>query len=336
MKKVDVILVAVVLLACISGLFLLDFNGSIVGMAVLDSEEFVPSVPAHASFDDALSALIYAEDDIVEMQGYGLPTYLSGDNIRTAKRYFVGNNTEALKDYVSEDGLKKQYVESLIAFRGTLADYDIVAANYSKVIELCQLINFTKKEAYLDMDMLSLMSEKEKSYRERGIDTGIGLGLIGDAKIAFDGERYSEARDILDQANDALDKAALDYARYGRAVAVTKSFFAKYWLQTIIVVGVLLIISPFAYRIIRKKWAAKKIKALKQEFSTINSLIKSAQEDCFRKKTITQGTYKIKIERYRGRLAEIKHTIPVLEAIVQGKKTDVKLNGEKGTKRKKK
>ncbi len=61
---------------------------------------------------------------------------------------------------------------------------------------------------------------------------------------------------------------------------------------------------------------------MKLELLTIKKSIKKAQEDFLRYKTISAETYKIRADNYKARANEIKHTIPVLEAIASGKKSE--------------
>ncbi len=57
---------------------------------------------------------------------------------------------------------------------------------------------------------------------------------------------------------------------------------------------------------------------------------KRLQKECFVDKKITPTTYKTRAARYEERIAEIKHTIPVLEAELKGEKVKPQKKKTKG------
>ena len=98
---------------------------------------------------------------------------------------------------------------------------------------------------------------------------------------------------------------------------------------TVVLIIIAISIKPIA-KITRKKMARNKLKRLNVELPTLTNLIKKAQEKRFKYATITQDTYKVIEKKYKSRELEIKRTIPVLEAIISGKKPEkVEENKEK-------
>lgn len=99
-----------------------------------------------------------------------------------------------------------------------------------------------------------------------------------------------------------------------------KNFFERYWWQILVALVILAIISPFIVRDIRKRRLEHMRKALLEEKAKIEELIKRLQMSCFTQKKISVSTYKSKVSKFEKRLAEIRHTLPVIEAELKGKK----------------
>jgi predicted RND superfamily exporter protein len=155
--------------------------------------------------------------------------------------------------------------------------------------------------------------------------------LLEEAKISFKEERYDEAEAYLKEAELKLEQASTEYKRVKGLLKLSKNFFQKYWWQIILILIILGSIAKPTIKKVRMSLARKKAVALRSELQTLDRLMKKAQEDCFKNKKITEATYKIRMDRYRKRLAEIKHTLPVVEAIARGEKKSIKK--ESGQKR---
>ncbi len=169
-----------------------------------------------------------------------------------------------------------------------------------------------------------MVESKEEDYRKDKIDTSEGLGILEEAKKSFEEERYDEAEAFLKEADLRLDKASSESKRLKGLINLSKGFFVKYWwvILGLIVLGV--IFGPGVVKKVRKKLAKKKLLELRMELQTLNRLIKKAQEDRFKLKKLTKASYGIRVDRYKKRMTEIKHTIPVLEGIL-GKKVKKKV-----------
>lgn len=308
---------------------------TITGAVILEEtqvkSEFQYIEPENITRENALDALLVAEDILEEMSNSNLPTFFISDTLLKAKRSFIGDDINQLRlDIEKEESeLKKAYLKSLLKVAQETPSYEVEKLNYSEVFRLTQLINFKKEQAYRIIDTISLVEEKENQYKKNKVDTSEGLALLEEAKISFREERYDEAEAYLREAELKLDKASSEYKRVKGLIKLSKNFFQKYWWQIILTIIILVIITPHIVKRIRKNLAKKKLLNLRLESQTLSKLIKKAQEDCFRDKKITQDTYKIRVDRYKSRITEIKHTIPVLEAIISGEKRKVKKEPKK-------
>ena len=64
----------------------------------------------------------------------------------------------------------------------------------------------------------------------------------------------------------------------------------------------------------RKRYLKSKIKNLKLDLKKTTELIKTLQKECFIAHKINTDTYHDRVIKYEERIAEIKHSLPVLEA----------------------
>ena len=117
-----------------------------------------------------------------------------------------------------------------------------------------------------------------------------------------------------------LEQAQSEQKRLKGLIRLSRNFFQKYWWHILLGIAILALILPPMIKRIKRSRAKKKLDSLRTELVVIERLLKKAQEECFKSKKITVETYKIRTERYKSKMAEIKHTIPVLEAIASGKK----------------
>lgn len=82
----------------------------------------------------------------------------------------------------------------------------------------------------------------------------------------------------------------------------------------ILVIFILLFISGyFGYKKFEKKLIRKKIKKMKVEKVVLIKLMKSTQEERFKKNSISGLVYNIRIKKYKEKLQEIKQELPILE-----------------------
>lgn len=314
-------------------IFLLKSN-SITTYAILEETqvktEFKFEKPEKLDKQTALEALLKAEEDLVEMSEYKLTTFLIGDMMLEAKRYFVGDDFIPLEEDIEEENnsFKRSYLESLLKIGEETPKYELKRLSYYDVIRITQLIAYKKQQAYRMLDTLASMEEKEKQYRNDNLNTEKAIKLIETSKASLNEERYDEAEAYLKEVDLELDKARLEKIRSRGLVNLGKNFLSRNKWKILIFLLVMGIISIPLYKVLRKRMAEKKLSRLKSELDTLNILIKKAQEDYFINKRISEETFKIRSDKYKRKIAQINHTIPVLEAIITGEKK--KKQEEKG------
>ena len=153
-----------------------------------------------------------------------------------------------------------------------------------------------------------------------GINTDHVKVLIKKSEGAFYQDQLDESHEILTFADDALEQARSEESRVKTLTVLSKNFFVRYWWQISLVLIFLAIIIPPLFMRIRKQMIKKKIIKLTEEMAKIKEVIKLLQKDTFIEKKITPKTYRLKVIKSEERITEIKHTLPVLEAQLKGRK----------------
>ncbi|MBT4936375.1 hypothetical protein HON22_00495 [Candidatus Peregrinibacteria bacterium] len=239
--------------------------------------------PTDLSQTSALQSLNQAEDVIKEIKNLNLSTDFVDDA-------FI----EANSSYILED--------------------------YGNVFKVTQLISYIKSEKIEFLDQIQLVKNKEQEYMGEGINTDHVKVLIKKSEGAFYQDQLDESHEILTFADDALEQARSEESRVKTLTVLSKNFFVRYWWQISLVLIFLAIIIPPLFMRIRKQMIKKKIIKLTEEMAKIKEVIKLLQKDTFIEKKITPKTYRLKVIKSEERITEIKHTLPVLEAQLKGRK----------------
>lgn len=273
-------------------------------------------VLALGSYDEALDSLMKADDLVVEMEAEGFSVFFAKDSLLEAKRYFVGMNPGDLRDKVEEDGVRKDYLEGLIVLVEDTPSYERKNLDYSEAVRLSEVVVQRREQAYRIMDEISLFEEVEAQHKGEGIFTEDALAVFEGVEPAFDGERYDEAEDILDDANFKLNEAVEERNRINSAVRATQGVFVKYWWQIIFGIVVLVGAAVPVSRKVSVYLKEKRLASLKLKMVTTKDLLKKAQENCFKAKTITTETYRIREKRYKDRMVSIENEVRILEKVL--------------------
>ena len=190
--------------------------------------------------------------------------------------------------------------------------------NYTEVLKMAELISYVKKKKIEFLDEMELIEIKDKKYKEQKIDTSAAEVMVDEAMDAFNKDQMVDAERLMRQADSEMENAKTEKQRQETIAHLGKSFFVRYWWEIIIAVIIIAVASRSTVKKIIKKNNRKKWAGLKGELAKTEELIKSLQKRCFIDKKISVDSYKNKTEGYEKRIAEIKHTIPVIEAQLKG------------------
>ncbi len=157
-------------------------------------------------------------------------------------------------------------------------------------------------------------------YTSTHIDTGMAMHtailfvLIGISFYFLGRIKELDANEMLDEAKDEINKESKERIRLKTVAVLSKNFFIRNWLLILIVVLVLALITPTGFHKIRKKYLNSKIKSLNLDLKKTLELIKALQKECFIAHKINTDTYHDRVLKYEERIAEVKHSLPILRA----------------------
>jgi hypothetical protein len=308
--------------ASITGMITANTTLSTLAGTEQENQNPSPNVPEQATLEQALDALQQAERNLEEMKEFGMGTTLIEDTLLLAERTLVGTHPETLYKAITQDRSNQEilYLEEILQVHKETPVYELQKQDFAKVILLAQEISNIKKKALHVQDQYVLLQEKEKVFQEKKIDTSEGVSFMNQSMRAFKEERYDEAQSKLEEADLALNRARTELGRVKSVAKFSKNFVVRNWWQIVIVLAVLAGISPRAWKTYQHYRNARKVQDLRTELESLNELMKKIQTDYFNTKKIAKATYDIRLEKYRKRIHEIKHTLPVLEARLKGKK----------------
>lgn len=294
------------------------------------SKNFTFSEPEEVDVVVAISALIEAEGVIESMESNGLSTSYVSDILLVAKRSLIGHNNTLFLELISETDSPrdKEYLESLVVVAEETPLFEIERLDYISVVRLTEQIKFTKDRAYDIGDYIFDMKGARDALTE-SVDVDTVNNAILKVEEAFNDERYSDAIDLIGEAEVALDNAKSEERRVKGLVNLSKNFVERNWWKIALVFILLFLLYKPTVRAIKINLTKKKIQMMKLEMETLKRLLKKAQTECFRDMKISEDTYKIREERYMSRLNQIKHKLPVLESFVRGDKDVVEKNKKK-------
>lgn len=332
-----VIIYSILLSLSLLGIILFAPNNNLLGfiikegVSVADEFQYVP--PEDLSMNNAIQALIGSEKERELLEAFNLTTYEINDSLLMAKRYFIGNDLDGIKAAINKTNNSQfdRYLNSLYSFGKTVPAYDIQPKNYSQVFRITQFIKYTRQYAFKVYDAIILADEKEKAYKKEGIDTTEAVHLISEADVSFNSERYSDAEQLLAEADKKLEDSKKEFYRVEYLVFLSKNFIMRYWLEILVILVIVIVSAPTITKKIRIYRAKRKLQTLQIEMGIVNNLIKNAQEECFKFRKIPESLYEVRVAKYKQRLSEIKHTIPVLIGIIEDTKQK-KDNGAGGKK----
>ena len=196
--------------------------------------------------------------------------------------------------------------------------------DYLSVITIGQLIRHVHDLAFLLHDQLELFGREIESPRESGVDVSRSLSTFTEAVMALEKEQYDDALSLFEQSREQLEQEQTESNRVNLIERFRENFFVRYQWHLLLFFAVIAGMSyPLFWRV-RKKLMRKRLLHLKSDLEQTQELIRRLQKRCFVEKKMTTQTYKLKAAQYEEHIAELKHTIPVVEAQLSGKKSLIK------------
>ncbi|MBT6774510.1 hypothetical protein HOA91_04010 [Candidatus Woesearchaeota archaeon] len=284
MKKQTYLISGMIVLVALMGLIAVLQQGNVTsGMtsafSVVDiaPSGFTYQEPDDLSKEAAEEAIKKAELEIGDMKDLNFPVLFPNDALKEAKNSF-------------DDG------------------------DYEQVFKVTQLISYTKRQKIDFMDKMRLLEIKKQVVEDKGMNMKKIDTMMQQSMNAFSLEQFEDANEMLDKAKDEINKANVERIRLSTVAMLGKNFFVRNWLLVLIIILIIALITPTIFTKFRKSHLKRKIKSLNLDLKKTNQLIKALQKECFIGHKINTDTYHDRVLKYEERIAEIKHSVPILEA----------------------
>jgi hypothetical protein len=282
----------VILLAIFSFLILSNSdNHSITGAVVLGQVE---DVIGDVTKEQAEEGLVQAEKDMSEMKAAGFGINLINDTLIDARRYFISGDSVLVKDLGEKS----------------------ITADYAEVVLRTNTISVRKTQAYEIKDNIRATELMLVELNKTGLNLTPVFILLDRSKVEFDNERYENSVDNLNEIDSKLDDIRVEGTfirtayRIGRETLIV--FVQENWPWLLVILIVLIIVLIFSWKKIQIARLEKKIVELELEDKVSKDLLKKAQVEYYRDRSLTKQSYDIRVKNYKDRITELKHTIPVL------------------------
>lgn len=257
----------------------------------------------NASFEEVLSSIENAQQNILEMQENNLSTLYVEDVLLEAQNVFTQAKYAAiLRGDENSTFEERMEAESVLRFVNWRDVY------YDNVLEYTFEIEERKNEAFLLLDQISIARLKINDRSSENL-----ISIFNSAESAFENERYSEATAFLDEFASTYDEErASELNAFGLSEGA-KNFFEKNWIYILAGLFVLIILGYFIFEKIRRVIIRRKIEKLDAEKVVLKKLMKTAQEDRFSKNSLSDLAYKARMKKYADKIREIKQILPGLK-----------------------
>jgi hypothetical protein len=261
----------------------------------------------------AMENINLAEQDIAEMQQQGFPIIYAEDLLSDANSALDrADYAELLKTGNFTNPLVKDAKQALEGL-------DYAGFSYAGVLVHTQQVSERKNQAYIISDSISIIELKVNEYQKLGVDVDESKTLFNSLKTAFKEERYSDAEELIEQTNSKLDAERAELTSVKALAQASKSFVERNWWQITLTAILMLIFGQTIYTKYHILKTKNKIKYLKVERKTLQNLMEKAQRDRFETGSISASEYKIKMNKYKDKIMEIKRNLPVLTSIIHKK-----------------
>ena len=318
----------ITLVACTFLLVFVGFNsaGNITGNVVLDAEDneelsaTTNETPEEViTQEQALSAILQAEADMVEIKEAGFGISWFNDTLIETKKYFEGEDYTALLEDIERinDTEKRENAKSLLLAAQEKIGVDV---NYKKVLEITKTISERKQRTYEISDLIRASEIRILEFKEQNVDTFEAEEMLSTAINEFENERFESIEEILNNVDAKLIDLSAETTivrtiyRAGKENIV--DFVKEHLMALLSLLGSLLVIAILLYNRIRIAILRRNIKDMKVEKDILDELMKKAQSDDFTKGDITKQTFEIKMSKFKERLVEIKQKLPVTETLL--------------------
>lgn len=189
------------------------------------------------------------------------------------------------------------------------ADYTLINEN---TLEICKV----KETAIKAQDELNIFNEK---YLLTSKETNLS-SIEQDYKEiqkSFEEERFEDTLQLIQKGYGFLSEVEASQTAvklfYKTTTTTVKTFLIENWKKILIIALAVVILLIAFWRTIRRLRIKMKLYNLEMKEKSVNQLIKKMQYDYFEKKTLSETEFKVKMEKFKNIIRDIKRQVPALK-----------------------
>lgn len=276
------------------------------------------------SKEQAEQAIVQAERNIAEMQASGLSTVFVNSTLETARMVLKGQKVSETFESLgsvceaytraSERAYCQSNLNTLqkLAEKGNVTEVNL--ETYDRVVELTDRIAERKMQAFDAVDKIRSVEFNIVDYRSSGVDVGGVAEILNESKLAMTEERYDEALTLISQAEAELENRRAELTLGRIILEGSKNFFQRNQRAILTLFMILIVASAVGQYPLRIYLLKRRIFKFNVETKALHKLIKEAQIAKFRKGSIPDSVYTIRMDVYKKKLDYVKENLPLYEA----------------------
>jgi len=189
-------------------------------------------------------------------------------------------------------------------------------ANYDLVMKYTLDISNIKKFAIEANDELKIFNE---NYGDVKKETNLSDmdQEYNQIILSFKEERFEDTLVLIKKGYDKISEIQSSQtavnAVYSATAKTLKNFFIKNWLRIIIIIFILLVVFIIFHSALNKLMTRIRLNNLIVQKRAIKGLIKDIQESYFKKRSMSEAEYTIKLKKYEELTRDIDRQIMILK-----------------------
>ena len=185
------------------------------------------------------------------------------------------------------------------------------------ILDILNEIAMSREQVIFIQDNIRVAELKIEDYSSQGVDVEEDKDDLESVRDLLTLGKFDNAEGDIMALNQRLDSKYSDLYGVAAVARAARSKFIIYlrehWRSFIFWVFIFLLFVLLASCPIYRKILTRRIYALKVEEQVLGRLMQETQKRYFQDRSIAPPVYKIRMEKYRQRIAYIKHIVPRLE-----------------------
>jgi hypothetical protein len=270
--------------------------------------------------EEALEAIKESERIISEMISNGFTVGFANDTLVEANRVFEQAEFASILrgEAESTESNRREARRAL-----QLVNWKDIT--YENVLIQTDAIETRKNQAFIILDSINAVKKNLEESETNNDDISKSLAVLAQAEDAFKGDRFDEAQELLEEFSATLELERSEATRLGTIRKNAGTFIQRNWYFVALAIILIVFAVRHGHEKISRKLLKKKIEKMEVEAKVLKELMRTAQIERFRKNTISDLVYNIRMDKYKKRLQKIRQELPVMEGRLNKEITNKRL-----------